>query len=254
MQYTTQHTLQHSNLSPTSRAASRTTPHTASSTAPRTASRTVQLCSLSLLCLLAACGGGGGGDSSAPAGAGSTTAGAPAAGSPPAGSPPANSPPASSPPANSPAPAPTAQLDAASTCGIANFQQELLQRVNAARQTTTVCGAKSFAPVAALQWNDKLFAAAAAHSQDMIARNFFAHTNPSGQDPGARISAQGYSWSTYGENIAAGQVGLDAVMQAWLKSPGHCENIMGANFRDIGLACVKSGSSPYWTMVLAKSR
>lgn len=53
-----------------------------------------------------------------------------------------------------------------------------------------------------LAMNAQLLAAARAHSQDMYVRAFFAHTNPDGDDPGDRITAAGYSWTRYGENIA----------------------------------------------------
>lgn len=84
----------------------------------------------------------------------------------------------------------------------------------------------------------------------MATRNFFAHTNPSGQTPSDRTAAAGYGRFT-GENIAAGYGTLDAVMQGWLSSPGHCANIMRASYRDFALACAvpstKVDYSIYWT-------
>lgn len=56
----------------------------------------------------------------------------------------------------------------------------------------------------ALVMNDTLHQVAYNHSADMIARDFFDHTNPDGKDPGERLTDIGYSWSTCGENIAAG--------------------------------------------------
>ncbi len=49
--------------------------------------------------------------------------------------------------------------------------------------------------VNALQVNSVLMQVAEAHSQDMINRNFFDHTNPDGQDPGDRLDEAGYAWS-----------------------------------------------------------
>jgi uncharacterized protein YkwD len=47
-------------------------------------------------------------------------------------------------------------------------------------------------------------------------------------------------------------------MAGWMASPGHCANIMQADFRDIGLACVNGGASSsyrtYWTMTLGSAR
>ncbi|MFD0687218.1 CAP domain-containing protein [Actinomadura fibrosa] len=93
----------------------------------------------------------------------------------------------------------------------------------------------------------KLQSAAQAHSADMVARNFFDHTNPSGKDPGDRITAAGYRWSTYGENIAAGQQTPASVMSSWMNSPGHRANILNCKFKNIGVGVAKKGNSPYWT-------
>ena len=100
--------------------------------------------------------------------------------------------------------------------------------------------------------------AALVHSEDMVAGNFFSHTGSDGSNAGQRATAAGYTWRTWGENIAAGQMGVDAVVAAWMASPGHCANVMNARFADIGLACVKGGSGntyrTYWTMVLGAAR
>nr|WP_236680099.1 CAP domain-containing protein [Streptomyces sp. 9-7] len=47
----------------------------------------------------------------------------------------------------------------------------------------------------AVRWNAALQRAAQGHADDMAARRFFGHTHPDGVDPGARITAAGYSWS-----------------------------------------------------------
>ncbi|HEY1023735.1 MAG TPA: CAP domain-containing protein, partial [Sphingobacteriaceae bacterium] len=56
-----------------------------------------------------------------------------------------------------------------------------------------------------------------------------------------RIEAAGYKLAglqsySYGENIAAGQRSIDQVMSSWIKSPGHCKNLMNPNFTEIGVA------------------
>lgn len=144
---------------------------------------------------------------------------------------------------------------ALSTCGLPNFQAELLQRVNARRATGGSCGSQgSFAPSAPLQWHAALELAAAGHSQEMVARNYFSHTGADGSSPGDRASAAGYGWRTVGENIAAGYPSVQAVVDGWMASDGHCRNILNPAFRDIGVACVPGGAgngyTNYWTMML----
>ncbi|MEV8086726.1 sigma-70 family RNA polymerase sigma factor [Streptomyces nigra] len=88
---------------------------------------------------------------------------------------------------------------------------------------------------------------AQAHSADMAARDFFDHTNPDGADPGQRITAAGYRWSTYGENIAMGQQTPEAVMESWMNSPGHRANILNCSFKDIGIGVHEGPGGPWWT-------
>ncbi|MFC7908934.1 sigma-70 family RNA polymerase sigma factor [Streptomyces nigra] len=88
---------------------------------------------------------------------------------------------------------------------------------------------------------------AQAHSADMAARDFFDHTNPDGADPGQRITAAGYRWSTYGENIAMGQQTPEAVMESWMNSPGHRANILNCSFKDIGVGVHEGPGGPWWT-------
>lgn len=89
--------------------------------------------------------------------------------------------------------------------------------------------------------------AAQGHSDDMAARGFFDHTNPDGEDPGQRITAAGYRWSTYGENIAQGQQTPEAVMESWMNSPGHRANILNCSFKDIGVGIHNGSGGPWWT-------
>jgi RNA polymerase sigma factor (sigma-70 family) len=99
----------------------------------------------------------------------------------------------------------------------------------------------------ALTEDPQLEKAAQGHSDDMAARNFFDHTNPDGADPGQRITAAGYRWSTYGENIAQGQQTPEAVMESWMNSPGHRANILNCSFKDIGVGVHNGSGGPWWT-------
>jgi uncharacterized protein YkwD len=145
---------------------------------------------------------------------------------------------------------------AGSNCGLANFQAELMQRINAYRARGATCGSYgSFAPTTALAWNDKLQSAAARHSADMASKNFFSHTGSDGSSAGTRITQAGYAWSAWGENIAAGQSTVQQVVDGWMASPGHCANLMKPTYRHVGVACVSNSASTYrryWTLDLAK--
>jgi len=184
-----------------------------------------------LVALAAGCGGGG--DAAAPAQA-----------------------PAQAPtPAPTPAPAPAADT----TCALPDFAASALVRINQLRAAGATCGANgSFAPAGALASNALLAQAAEAHTRDMVANNFFSHTGSDGSTLGGRVSATGYAWSGVGENIAAGYPTVNAVLDGWMASGGHCANLMNPTFTQFGLVCVRGTASTtyntYWTMDLAKPR
>lgn len=124
---------------------------------------------------------------------------------------------------------------------------KLLQLVNDVRTAGCTCGNKTMPPVPAIAWNEQLEKAAVSHSIHMNKHSHFSHTGKDGSTPGDRITKQNYAWVTYGENIAQGQQSEEQVMQSWLNSPGHCENIMNANFKDMAVG--RSGD--YWTQLFA---
>jgi uncharacterized protein YkwD len=64
----------------------------------------------------------------------------------------------------------------------------------------------------------------------MVSHAGFGH----GSDFAARITAVGFNWSSVGENIAAGFATPASVVQAWMASTGHCQNILNPNFADVG--------------------
>ncbi len=160
-------------------------------------------------------------------------------------------------PAPTPAPAP-APAPSGANCGLPDFQAAALTRINAYRAAGANCrSAGRFASAQPLVFDSRLAQAATAHSQDMATRNYFSHTSPSGSTMVTRINAAGYPWSTIGENIAAGYGTVNAVIDGWMASDGHCANLMNPNFRDAALACVASSTSSYrtyWTLDLGRQR
>jgi len=166
--------------------------------------------------------------------------------------------PTTPPPATgTPAPGASTQLTSANTCGIADYQQSMLEQINAARATARLCGTRSFSAAPPLAWNDLLFAAAAGHAEDMAVNNYFSHDALNGRTFSQRISDAGYNWSAAGENLAAGQAGISQVITAWLDSPGHCENLMSTSFTEVGVACVRNDAArygQYWAMSLGRPR
>lgn len=89
----------------------------------------------------------------------------------------------------------------------------------------------------------------------MAVNNYFSHTSRDGRSFSSRLTDEGYAWSFAGENIAAGQSTVSDVVSGWLASPGHCANIMRAEFREVAVSCVSQAGSTYgryWAMSLAR--
>ncbi|MEV8592949.1 CAP domain-containing protein [Streptomyces sp. NPDC052012] len=144
-------------------------------------------------------------------------------------------PPASSAPSSPSAPKPSATASGAVA--------RVVELVNAER---------SKAGCSAVKVNSALTKAAQDHSEDMAATGTMSHTGSDGSSPEQRITRAGYSWSAYGENVAYGYSTPEQVMQGWMNSPGHRENILNCSFKEIGVGLAQPGS--YWTQDFGTAR
>jgi uncharacterized protein YkwD len=93
-----------------------------------------------------------------------------------------------------------------------------------------------------LRENGRLNSAAQGHSEDMVTRDYFEHTSPTGEEFQTRIMASGYvpSGAEYelGENIDTATLSLTtpaATVTAWMNSPDHRANILNGEFRETGI-------------------
>lgn len=87
-------------------------------------------------------------------------------------------------------------------------------------------------------------------SQEIV--EYFSHTRPNGSQWSTAFSENGISYSYAGENIAAGQTTPALVMQSWMNSQGHRENILSDNFMHVGIGRTYLNSSEYryyWTQL-----
>ena len=104
----------------------------------------------------------------------------------------------------------------------------------------------------ALIMHDTLRIIARNHSRDMVARDFFAHVNPDGQDPFDRLRAGGIRYTLAGENLARTNAADPAatVVQGWMGSPDHRENILRPGFEHTGMGVAEGpGDRFYFTQL-----
>ena len=103
--------------------------------------------------------------------------------------------------------------------------------------------------VAPLTHDAALRRVARAHSQDMIRRNFFSHTNPDGLSPFDRMTMDFIEYVAAGENIAwnVGYQDPDRrVVDGWMNSAGHRANILNATFTHAGLGVARRTTDGAW--------
>ena len=129
-----------------------------------------------------------------------------------------------------------------------------LELVNEARSQPRRCGSRSFAPAPPLTLDRTLDSVAHGHAADMAEHNYFEHQDLAGHTPADRVRAVGYREKLVGENIAFGPRTADEVVQGWLDSPGHCENIMDPRFAQMGIAYAAGHAKRglFWVQLFAQ--
>lgn len=91
-----------------------------------------------------------------------------------------------------------------------------------------------------LAGNAKLDQAALLKVQDMFSRQYFEHVSPTGGSISNLAEAVGYEYLIIGENLALGNYEDDqALVQAWMDSPGHRANILKSGYTEIGVAVMR---------------
>jgi uncharacterized protein YkwD len=116
------------------------------------------------------------------------------------------------------------------------IQTAILEEVNSLRRSGCKCGEETMPPVPDLTWNKQLEQAAIRHVKDMDKNDLFGHAGSDGSQPDERITDAGYHWLVCGENVAFGYSSVKDAVNGWKNSPGHCRNIMDAEFKEFGAA------------------
>ncbi len=86
--------------------------------------------------------------------------------------------------------------------------------------------------------NGKLNEAAQRKAGDMFAFDYWSHNSPSGRDPWSFFREVGYKYQYAGENLARDFMNSSSVVDAWMNSPTHRDNILNSHYQETGLAVV----------------
>jgi uncharacterized protein YkwD len=125
---------------------------------------------------------------------------------------------------------------------------------------TVVSGSESFAAIlndergtlslVAVTPEPRLTEAAQSHAEDMAENNYLSHTGLDGSSAADRALAVGYDYAFIAENIAQGFYSEEAVLEAWMNSPGHAANILDDRAEDFGLGL----EGDTWVLMLGAER
>ncbi len=113
-----------------------------------------------------------------------------------------------------------------STLQSSEFAQEVLRLTNEFRAEHDL---------SPLTMNEALTITAQKYSQLMAEEDFFSHIGEDGSTPWDRAAAEGYTARAMGENIAAGQHTPEEVVQGWIESASHRQNLLNPNYTELGV-------------------
>ncbi|MBH0230400.1 CAP domain-containing protein [Halobacillus yeomjeoni] len=130
---------------------------------------------------------------------------------------------------------------------LSDYEQEVVALVNEERSQ------EGLAP---LEAHERLSGLARLKSRDMAEHGYFSHTSPNYGSPFEMMNQYDFEYRAAGENIAAGQRTPEEVVEGWMNSEGHRENILNKNFTHIGIGYIEDSGSygTYWTQLFMTPR
>lgn len=111
------------------------------------------------------------------------------------------------------------------------IKSEVIKWTNVQRQKNSL---------SVLKENLKLDLSADIKVKDMFINQYFEHKSLSGIGVDGLVKETGYEYIIIGENLAMGNFeNSERLVEAWMASPGHRENILNSKYQDIGVAVLK---------------
>ncbi len=130
------------------------------------------------------------------------------------------------------------------TVHVVDYAQEVIKLSNEER---------SKAGLPPLAYDSKLAAAANKRAEEIA--EVFAHTRPDGTDCFTVLDEYGIKIWAAGENIAGYYSDPEEVVEAWMNSQGHRENILDSYFSHIGVGVYEDDDGClYWVQIFATLR
>jgi uncharacterized protein YkwD len=93
-------------------------------------------------------------------------------------------------------------------------------------------------------------------SNDMVARNYFSHYTPEGTNITNIFNQHGVSYKNFGENLGnakpANYGTPGALLNAWMNSPSHRDNMLKGYYTSIGVGVVDGGGRRVVTVLFIR--
>ncbi len=103
-----------------------------------------------------------------------------------------------------------------------------------------------------LEANSNLSSGAQAKGTDMLAKEYWAHISPDGNQPWKFFADVGYKYRYAGENLARDFSDPKSVVEAWMSSSSHKENLLSPKYKDIGVAVVEGNLAGVDTTIVVQ--
>lgn len=91
----------------------------------------------------------------------------------------------------------------------------------------------------------RLATAARRHVEDLAAHDHVGHEGADGSQPALRATRAGYPWTFIAENVAAGYASAAEVVDGWMRSRSHRENILSERASHVGVGHVRRRGTSY---------
>ncbi|MER6098033.1 sigma-70 family RNA polymerase sigma factor [Streptomyces sp. NPDC001728] len=154
-------------------------------------------------------------------------------------------------PAPTPSPTVTAHLPAPTSAPPASSRPTPPAPSAEERVTGLVNRLRAEAGCPPLRVDSRLSGAARVHARDMAARGYYGHASPEGDFADTRITAAGYDWSAWAENLDRGTTDPASVVEDWTDGAAHEDNMLDCRYRDTGVASVPGPRGTIWVQKLA---
>lgn len=105
--------------------------------------------------------------------------------------------------------------------------------------------------LAPLAYSTELAGVAYYHCKDMADNDYLDHTSPDGTTFYQRIDENNIPYTIAAENIAFGFTSPEKVVESWMSSPAHKENLLNPSFTKAAVGFYSGGSNgTYWTLIV----